>query len=76
MMAAMETKKEGRTVEDMETWGDEIGHSNTWPKIDPKGHIRIMFYNVHGISYKQNYFEMDMIMQMGGAGTGGRNTAS
>ena len=66
MMAAMESKKEGRTVEDMETWGDEIGHSNKWPKIDPKGHIRIMFYNVHGISYKQNYFEMDMIMQMGG----------
>ena len=66
MRTAMENKKEGRTEEDMETWGDEIGYSDTWPKVNPQGHIRIMFNNVHGISYKQNYFEMDMIMQIGG----------
>ena len=66
MRTVMKGKQEGQTTEDMKTLGDEIECSETWPKINPQGHIHIMFYNVHEVSYKQNYFEMDMIMQMGG----------
>ena len=62
----MTKKRLGRTVTDLQTWGDGINVSSTWPKVDPEGHLRIMFYNVHGISYKNNYFEMDMLMQLGG----------
>ena len=66
MRQQIEQKKGGRTTLDTQMWGDEITASPTWPKVNPKGHLRLLFYNVHGISYKNNYFEMDMIMQMGG----------
>ena len=66
MRELMEHKRSGRPGQDSCMWGDDINYSSTWPKVNPKGHLRIMFYNVHGVSYKNNYFEMDMIMQMGG----------
>ena len=59
-------KKKHQLVPDARMWGDPITTSTTWPRIDPRGHLRILFYNVNGISYKENFFEMDMIMQMGG----------
>ena len=61
----MGVKKAGRPAMDQQMWGDNISYSSTWPKINSKGHIRLMFYNVHGISYKHDYVEMDMIMQIG-----------
>ena len=66
MRQHMTEKKEGRPNLDTQMWGDDVTTSSTWPKVNPHGHLRLLFYNVHGISYKNNYFEMDMIMQMGG----------
>ena len=62
----VQMKKRGRPILDQQMWGDSITTSDTWPKVNPKGHIRVLFYNVHGISYKNNFFEMDMLMQLGG----------
>jgi hypothetical protein len=62
----IETKTKHQLDRDANMWGDMITNSPTWPKVNTNGHIRILFYNVNGISYKNNYFEMDMIMQMGG----------
>jgi hypothetical protein len=62
----MKTKRNGRPVIDSNMWGDELTTSEKWPKVNTQGHLRILFYNVNGISYKHNYFEMDMIMQLGG----------
>ena len=62
----MTQKKAGRPGMDLQTWGDGITSSATWPKVNPNRHLRIMFYNVHGISYKNDFFEMDMLMQLGG----------
>ena len=66
MQKKMESKQCGRPALDSQMWGDSIDTNPSWPKVNPDGHLRILFYNVHGISYKNNYFEMDMIMQMGG----------
>ena len=56
-------KKEHRPDTDLEMWGDTVEQSDTWPKIKKDGHIRILYYNVNGISARQDYFEMDMLMQ-------------
>ena len=66
MRDKMKNKLAGRPDLDMHMWGDGINLSPSWPKVNTDGHLRFLFYNVNGISYKHNYFEMDMIMQMGG----------
>ena len=66
MYTQMENKKDGRPEPDSAMWGDEPTSSSMWPTVNTHGHLRILFYNVHGISYKNDYFEMDMVMQMGG----------
>ena len=65
LRSKMGEKRVGRTTKDQQMWGDDINYSSSWPKINPNGHIRLMFYNVHGISYKHDFVEMDMIMQIG-----------
>ena len=60
------TKQQDRNNSDKEMWGDNITTNGRWPKINQQGHIRLLFYNVNGISYKNDYFEMDMLMQLGG----------
>jgi hypothetical protein len=62
----IQQKKLGRPTLDMQMWGDETMTTSTWPKVTSQGHLRIVFYNVHGISYKNDFFEMDMLMQLGG----------
>ena len=64
LMTSVNEKKESRTQTDLQMWGDDITNSDTWPKVKKSGHIRCLFYNVNGISHRQNYFEMDMAMQM------------
>lgn len=60
------TKQQERLGIDKEMWGDEITTNATWPKVTTNGHLRLLFYNVNGISYKNKFFEMDMLMQLGG----------
>jgi hypothetical protein len=64
--AQMRAKKQYQLETDATMWGHTITTSELWPKFNMNGHLRLLFYNVNGISYRDNYFEMDMIMQMGG----------
>ena len=65
MLDTITIKKESRSESDLQMWGDTFPTNDVvWPKIKKNGHIRCVFYNVNGISHRQNYFEMDMAMQM------------
>ena len=59
----MASKKEGRPNSDSEQWGDKPVYRDSWPKVEKKGRIRVMFYNVHGISALEDFIEMEMLMQ-------------
>ena len=59
----MKEKKEGRPDDDSMHWGDIPTYRESWPKVDTKEGIRIMFYNVHGISALEDFIEMEMLMQ-------------
>ena len=59
----MEDKMDGRPDGDGRHWGDEPTYRTTWPKVDKKGAIRIMYYNVNGISASDDFIEMEMLMQ-------------
>ena len=61
--ANMAAKKEGRPNIDSTHWGDKPAYSDSWPKIDTKGKLRILFYNVNGISALEDFIEMEMLMQ-------------
>ena len=61
--ATMTAKKEGRPDTDSVHWGDEPVYRDSWPKVDAKGRLRILFYNVNGISALEDFIEMEMLMQ-------------
>ena len=63
--AGMAAKKEGRPNTDSLHWGDKPVYRESWPKIDTKGNLRILFYNVNGISALEDFIEMEMLMQTG-----------
>ena len=63
LMEVVTGKREHRPDEDLEMWGDSAIQTDSWPKVKLEGHLRILFYNVNGISSRQDYFEMDMLMQ-------------
>ena len=62
-LADMAGKREGRPTLDSEHWGDKPVYRDSWPKVETKGCIRVMFYNVHGISALEDFIEMEMLMQ-------------
>ena len=62
-LTEMAAKKEGRPAMDSEQWGDKPVYRENWPKVDTKGRLRVMFYNVHGISALEDFIEMEMLMQ-------------
>ena len=62
-LTEMAGKKEGRPIMDSEHWGDKPVYRNSWPKVDTKGHLRVMFYNVHKINALEDFIEMKMLMQ-------------
>ncbi len=63
LLAKVTEKKVDRPEADLDMWGDCIAQSDTWPKVKKNGHLRLLYYNVNGISARQDYFEMDMLMQ-------------
>jgi len=63
--AGMAAKKEGRPAIDSLQWGDTPVYRESWPKIDAKANLRVLFYNVNGISALEDFIEMEMLMQTG-----------
>ena len=59
----MAAKKEDRPHTNSEHWGGAPVYRDSWPKVEKKGRIRVMFYNVHGISALEDFIEMEMLIQ-------------
>ena len=55
-------KKEGRPHTNSEHWGDAPVYRDSWPKVEKKGRIRVMFYNVHGISALEDFIKMEIFL--------------
>ena len=62
-LSDMAEKREGRPTMDSEQWGDKPVYHDSWPKVETKGCLRVMFYNVHGISALEDFIEMEMLIQ-------------
>ena len=45
------------------TWGNALQRSNKWPNINEDRTIRLYFQNLKGISYYNEYIEMEMLLE-------------
>ena len=50
------------TDEDLQWWGDEIQINDQWP-TPMKQNIRILFANLGGLSHKNDFLDVDILMQ-------------
>ena len=72
LVQAMKKREEERRIKKLsqqkpigfnEWFGDEMTTSNSWPKKNKNGTIRIYAQNVNGVSYADNYSEWQIILE-------------